>query len=134
MCTTEKHMIVIGAGIMGASIAYHLASRGIKVTVIEKDQPASGATGSSFGWIHTTVSDDAPDAFLRRASVADWQRLEKEIPELWVNWTGALSYDDESLKSQPNENLLRQPEISQLEPALNNPPQPGLWNRYNSPA
>lgn len=123
MCTTEKHMIVIGAGIMGASIAYHLASRGIKVTVIDKSQPASGATGSSFGWIHTTVSDDAPDAFLRRASVADWQRLEKEIPELWVNWTGALSYDDETLESQPNENCLRQPEISQLEPALNNPPQ-----------
>lgn len=49
MCTTEKHMIVIGAGIMGASIAYHLASRGIKVTVIDKDQPSSGATGSSFG-------------------------------------------------------------------------------------
>lgn len=123
MCTTEKHMIVIGAGIMGASIAYHLASRGIKVTVIDKDQPSSGATGSSFGWIHTTVSDDAPDAFLRRASAADWQRLEKEIPELWVNWTGALSYDDESLGSQPDENLLRQPEISQLEPAFNNPPQ-----------
>ncbi|CAI1624926.1 Monomeric sarcosine oxidase [Serratia quinivorans] len=131
MCTTEKHMIVIGAGIMGASIAYHLASRGIKVTVIDKDQPSSGATGSSFGWIHTTVSDDAPDAFLRRASVADWKRLEKEIPELWVNWTGALSYDDESLKSQPEENLLQQPEISQLEPAFNNPPQRAYYAVYD---
>ncbi|CAI0771651.1 Anaerobic glycerol-3-phosphate dehydrogenase subunit A [Serratia proteamaculans] len=131
MCTTEKHMIVIGAGIMGASIAYHLASRGIKVTVIDKDQPSSGATGSSFGWIHTTVSDDAPDAFLRRASVADWQRLEKEIPELWVNWTGALSYDDESLESQPNENLLQQPEISRLEPAFNNPPRRAYYAVYD---
>ncbi|OJT42216.1 NAD(P)/FAD-dependent oxidoreductase [Serratia plymuthica] len=123
MCATEKHMIVVGAGIMGASIAYHLASRGIKVTVIDKDHPAAGATGSSFGWIHTTVSDDAPDALLRRASVADWHRLEKEIPELWVNWTGALSYDDFSLGSQANDSLLRQPGISRLEPALNNPPQ-----------
>lgn len=58
MCATEKHMIVVGAGIMGASIAYHLASRGIKVTVIDKNHQASGATGSSFGWIHTTVNVD----------------------------------------------------------------------------
>ncbi|MGB8664727.1 MAG: FAD-binding oxidoreductase [Serratia inhibens] len=123
MCATEKHMIVVGAGIMGASIAYHLANRGIKVTVIDKGQPASGATGSSFGWIHSTVSDDAPDALLRRASVADWHRLEKEIPELWVNWTGAISYDDFSLESQADDHLLQQPGISQLEPALNNPPQ-----------
>ncbi|WP_261152227.1 NAD(P)/FAD-dependent oxidoreductase [Serratia quinivorans] len=81
--------------------------------------------------MHTTVSDDAPDAFLRRASVADWQRLEKEIPELWVNWTGALSYDDESLESQPDENLLREPEISQLEPAFNNPPQRAYYAVYD---
>lgn len=52
-----KHMIVVGAGILGASLAYHLANRGIKVTVIDKGHPASGATGSSFGWIHTTVRD-----------------------------------------------------------------------------
>lgn len=52
-----KHMIVVGAGILGASLAYHLVNRGIKVTVIDKGHPASGATGSSFGWIHTTVRD-----------------------------------------------------------------------------
>ncbi len=126
-----KHMIVVGAGILGASLAYHLANRGIKVTVIDKGHPASGATGSSFGWIHTTVRDDAPDALLRCASVMDWQRLEKEIPELWVNWTGALSYDDDSLKSQPAENLLRQPEISRLEPALNNPPQQAYYANHD---
>ncbi len=92
MCSTKKNMIIVGAGIIGASIAYHLASRGIKVTVIDRANPASGATGSAFGWIHTTVSDDAPDALLRRASAEDWHRLEKEIPELCIRWVGALSY------------------------------------------
>ena len=42
-------VIVIGAGIIGASCAYHLAARGQDVTVLEKfDAPAEGSTGRSF--------------------------------------------------------------------------------------
>jgi len=40
--------IILGAGIMGASIAFHLAQRGIKnVIVIEKDHAGQGASGRS---------------------------------------------------------------------------------------
>ena len=38
---------VIGAGIHGASAAYHLASRGIQTVVFEKGAPAGGPTGRS---------------------------------------------------------------------------------------
>ena len=38
--------VVVGAGIAGASIARQLASRGVAVTVIDKDLPASGASGN----------------------------------------------------------------------------------------
>jgi glycine/D-amino acid oxidase-like deaminating enzyme len=38
---------IIGAGIHGASAAFHLASRGVKVVVIEQGAPASGPTGRS---------------------------------------------------------------------------------------
>ena len=122
MCSTKKSMIIVGAGIIGASIAYHLASRGIKVTVIDQAHPASGATGSAFGWIHTTVSDDAPDALLRRASAEDWHRLEKEIPELCIRWVGALSYGADSPCEQDESKMLQQSDISLLEPAMNAPP------------
>src|SRR5437667_237072 len=40
---------VIGAGIHGASAAYHLASRGVKTVVFEKGSPAGGPTGRSSG-------------------------------------------------------------------------------------
>lgn len=122
MCSTKKSMIIVGAGIIGASIAYHLASRGIKVTVFDRAHPASGATGSAFGWIHTTVSDDAPDALLRRASAEDWHRLEKEIPELCIRWVGALSYGADSPCEQDESKMLQQSDISRLEPAMNAPP------------
>ena len=40
---------VIGAGIHGASAAYHLAKAGAQVTVIERLTPAGGPTGLSSG-------------------------------------------------------------------------------------
>src|ERR1044071_4006584 len=43
--------IVIGAGVMGASIAFHLAERGLKVAVLERRVVASGATGHSSGLV-----------------------------------------------------------------------------------
>ncbi len=38
---------VVGGGIVGASIALHLARAGVAVTVFEKTKLASGATGKS---------------------------------------------------------------------------------------
>ena len=43
--------IVIGAGVMGASIAFHLAERGLKVAILERKTVASGATGHSSGLV-----------------------------------------------------------------------------------
>lgn len=48
METNTTDVVVIGAGINGASCAYHLASRGLEVTVLERDvAPAMGSTGKS---------------------------------------------------------------------------------------
>ncbi|MGE5464453.1 MAG: NAD(P)/FAD-dependent oxidoreductase [Syntrophothermus sp.] len=43
--------IVIGAGVMGASIAFHLAERGLKTAILERKVTASGATGHSSGLV-----------------------------------------------------------------------------------
>jgi glycine/D-amino acid oxidase-like deaminating enzyme len=40
---------IIGAGIHGASAAFHLAGRGVRTVVFEKGSPASGPTGRSSG-------------------------------------------------------------------------------------
>ncbi|BCQ62888.1 hypothetical protein PBOI14_46380 [Pseudomonas sp. Boi14] len=45
-------VIVVGAGIVGAAIAYHLARQGAQVTVLEQDSPGSGVTRHSFAWIN----------------------------------------------------------------------------------
>jgi sarcosine oxidase subunit beta len=43
--------IIIGAGVMGASIAFHLAERGVKTAILERRVSAAGATGHSSGLV-----------------------------------------------------------------------------------
>ena len=42
--------IVIGAGVMGASVAYRLAQAGAAVTVLEATRIGGGTSGISFAW------------------------------------------------------------------------------------
>jgi sarcosine oxidase, subunit beta len=44
-------VIVVGAGVQGASLAFHLAKRGARVLVIERESVAAGATGRSSGFV-----------------------------------------------------------------------------------
>jgi sarcosine oxidase subunit beta len=49
--TQTYDSIVIGAGVMGASLAFHLAERGLKPAILERKTVASGATGYSSGLV-----------------------------------------------------------------------------------
>ena len=45
-------VVVIGAGLVGASVVYHLARLGAPVPLIDRGTtPAAGVTGGSFAWI-----------------------------------------------------------------------------------
>lgn len=46
---TSDRIVVVGAGIVGASIAYHLAKRGAKVAIVDAVRPGAAATEKSFG-------------------------------------------------------------------------------------
>src|SRR5882757_8854182 len=45
-------LLVIGAGVVGASAAAHAARLGLNVLLIEKEDMASGASGNSTGLAH----------------------------------------------------------------------------------
>ncbi len=49
--TETADAIVVGAGVQGASLAFHLARRGVRVLVLERATVASGATGRSSGFV-----------------------------------------------------------------------------------
>jgi sarcosine oxidase, subunit beta len=54
----RSDVLVVGAGIMGAACAYHLARQGQRVIVVEAfDGPAEGSTGRSFASIRVQWAD-----------------------------------------------------------------------------
>jgi sarcosine oxidase subunit beta len=59
MHTTTADVLVIGAGALGASCAYHLARAGLRVVVVDQfDGPAEGSTGRCFASVRVQWADD----------------------------------------------------------------------------
>lgn len=93
--TAASQIVVIGAGIVGASIAYHLARRGAQVTVLDRGPAAGEATEKSFAWINASYRNPEPYYRLRFLSMQEYRRLEQEIEALEVSWQGCLIWDRE---------------------------------------
>jgi sarcosine oxidase subunit beta len=71
--------IVIGAGITGASTAYHLKKRGVKrVLLVDRDRPAAGGTGKSAAIIRQHYSNPLL-VRLTKASIAMLAAMPQEI-------------------------------------------------------
>src|SRR5262249_37738278 len=98
--TTPQHRITIaGAGIIGASIGYHLAKRGAQVTIVEKQRPAAGATQNSFAWLNA-FKQPQPYYELNLLGVLGWRRLCVEIgKDLEVQWGGTVQWSAEGAPS-----------------------------------
>ena len=75
-----EKIVVIGAGIMGASLAYALAGAGREVVVVDAALPASGASGRSFGWINASLFLSRAHFDLRLAGIAAHRRLKAALP------------------------------------------------------
>ena len=90
--TSRDRVVIAGAGILGASIGYHLAKRGARVTIVEKERPGAGATQNSFAWINATFSKQPRSYFdLNLAGIAGWRRLSLDFgSELQIQWGGSV--------------------------------------------
>ena len=66
--SAPRHVVVCGAGVMGAAVAYFLARRGVAITVIERSAVACAASGKSGGFLALDWCDGSPLGPLARAS------------------------------------------------------------------
>lgn len=129
------HILICGAGITGASLAYHLAGRGPRVTVMEAGLPANAASGRSFGWINASFYLDDTHHALRVEGIAAHHRLARDL-DVPTRWPGCLWFEEtgpaadrmeEALTrlGYPCQRLTRSA-IAALEPALAAPPDSAL--------
>ncbi|GAB2762344.1 NAD(P)/FAD-dependent oxidoreductase [Streptomyces bullii] len=119
-------VVVVGAGVVGASVAYHLARRGVEVTLLDREpSPAAGVTGGSFAWIGGLGGDWPGGARdLRELVLADHRRLESELPDVVVRRSGSLTWGGDTEGPLGEGRFEVGPEaIRALEPRLRTPPE-----------
>jgi sarcosine oxidase subunit beta len=76
--STTADVVVIGGGIMGTATAYHLANRGIDVTLFEKEHLAAGSTAYTCGVIrqHYSIETLARMAF---RALGVWENFDEVV-------------------------------------------------------
>lgn len=92
-------VVIVGAGILGASIAWALAQRGQRATVIDAGPVAAAASGRSFGWINASFYLDEAHFRLRVAAMEAWRRADHDLGGL-VDWCGALNFEGDTAQME----------------------------------
>ena len=136
----SRRCVVIGAGIMGASVAARLAASGHRVTLLDQDQPGRATSRWSFAWINS--NDKAPRHYhdLNHAGIRAWAELAPDLDgEAWHRPVGhvELAADPDELAARVRRltdwsypaRLITLQEAAQLEPSLHTPVPgtPAAW-------
>ncbi|HEL3785010.1 TPA: FAD-binding oxidoreductase [Stenotrophomonas maltophilia] len=138
---TSPHLIVVGAGMLGASIAWHLARGGARVTVLERDEGvARGVTHGSYGWVGSSsmLPSEDPARFRRVVdALPAFDQLQVQLGALPMAARGALLWaadEDETLRwhdelraADQSVELLGQAQVGAVQPGLH-APSAAIWS------
>src|SRR5215475_13341773 len=101
-----SRIIVIGAGVMGASVAYRATLGGASVTVLEAGRIGGGTSTCSFAW--TNSNDKEPRAYhdLNVAGMKAHAALADEFGATpWWHGGGSLEWEAEPDRAAQRENI-----------------------------
>ena len=89
----NSQIVIVGAGIIGASIAFQLSRRHRNVTVVDSAQPGRAATRASYAWINSR--DKSPREYhdLNRRSLDMWSRYAHDLnADVGLRWGGEMRW------------------------------------------
>ena len=127
----KARVAVVGAGIVGSAITYHLAKRGLDVTLLDRNAIASASSHGTFAWINASWAKQ-PESYhtLNQMGVDAWHRLQQalNLPIKWggsLEWFGATERQDRLSRDVQEQQawgepakMLTQLEASALEPRV----------------
>jgi glycine/D-amino acid oxidase-like deaminating enzyme len=86
-------MVVVGAGAIGASVAYRLSQAGVGVTLVERRFPGSGISSASFSWVNSFDKKPAVYHQLNVRGIGEHWALAAELGSLdLLHLDGALAW------------------------------------------
>ncbi len=86
----ETEVVVIGGGVIGVMTAWHLAEKGIRVTLCEKGRIAGEQSSRNWGWIRQQGRDFA-ELPIMMESMAIWRGLSQKLgPSLGFRQDGVM--------------------------------------------
>ena len=96
-----KKVVIIGAGIIGATLGYHLArGNNVTVTLLERDTPGAGASGHSFAWANAFGKDPREYHTLNRRSLDMWYRLAHQLDaDIGIHYGGEMRWENDSQRA-----------------------------------
>ena len=131
---SSRRFVVIGAGILGASLAARLAADGQRVTLLDQDQPGRATSRWSFAWINSNDKGPRPYHDLNHAGIRAWAELAPDLDgDAWYRPSGHVELATSGaaeLESRVRRltnwgypaRLVSLAEAAALEPALDVPP------------
>ncbi len=72
-------VVVVGAGVIGCSIAYHLSAAGVKTALLDRGQVGAGASGANFGMVQSNDVELAYSIPMVKTSYSRFDYLEEEL-------------------------------------------------------
>jgi glycine/D-amino acid oxidase-like deaminating enzyme len=126
----SRRVVVVGAGILGASLAARLAEAGLRVTLLDQDQPGRAASRWSFAWINSNDKGPRPYHDLNHAGIRAWAELAPDLDGgAWYRPSGHVELAASGLESRVKRltewgyaaRMVSPAEASELEPALRRP-------------
>jgi glycine/D-amino acid oxidase-like deaminating enzyme len=93
LISMSLHVVVVGAGVIGAAIAADLARGGCTVTVLESGQAAAGTSGATFAW--TNAGGKQPRSYfdLNVEGMQAHRRLASSVASCdWYHESGNLEW------------------------------------------
>lgn len=95
------HVVVVGAGVVGASIAVELARRGAAVTLVDKSAPGSGTSSTSYAWVNANNKNPQGYFDLNLAGLRAHHELSNAHQGNWLGTSGHLEFaTDEAHRSE----------------------------------